>query len=118
MANAHVAIYFITFIVFGTMIILNLFIGIIMNSMAEMHAEIEAQDRERHEKELGLATLADEFNKLEQQLDALKKQAATLKRRAGEAARSWQATDDARFVSSASYDNVRRDVQSNRHNRP
>ncbi len=34
-----VAIYFVTFIVFGTMIILNLFIGIIMNSMAEAHAE-------------------------------------------------------------------------------
>ena len=116
-SGLKVAIYFITFIVFGTMIILNLFIGIIMNSMAEMHAEIEAQDRERHEKELGLATLADEFNKLEQQIDALKKQAATLKRRAGEAALSWQATDDARFVSSASYDNVRRDVQSNRHKR-
>ncbi len=73
----------------------NIFIGIIMNSMAEMHAEIEAQDRERHEKELGLATLADEFNKLEQQLDALKAQTATLKRRAGEVARAWQATDDA-----------------------
>lgn len=38
-----VACYFVTFIVLGTMIILNLFIGIIMNSMAEMHAEIAAQ---------------------------------------------------------------------------
>lgn len=34
-----VTAYFVTFIVFGTMIILNLFIGIIMNSMAEAHAE-------------------------------------------------------------------------------
>ncbi len=86
-SGLKVAIYFVTFIVFGTMIILNLFIGIIMNSMSEMHAEIEAQDRQRHEKELGLATLTDEFNQFEQQLDALKEQAATLKRRAGEAAR-------------------------------
>jgi len=35
-----VAIYFVSFIVFGTMIILNLFIGIILNSMAETNAEI------------------------------------------------------------------------------
>jgi voltage-gated sodium channel len=34
-----VTLYFVTFIVFGTMIILNLFIGIIMNSMAEARAE-------------------------------------------------------------------------------
>ena len=31
--GVKVAIYFVTFIVFGTMIILNLFIGIIMNSI-------------------------------------------------------------------------------------
>ncbi len=37
-----VSLYFVTFIVLGTMIILNLFIGIIMNSMAEMHKELEA----------------------------------------------------------------------------
>jgi len=34
-----VAVYFATFIVFGTMIILNLFIGVILNSMSEAHAE-------------------------------------------------------------------------------
>jgi len=73
--------YFISFILLGTMIMLNLFIGIIMNSMAEMHAEIEARDRARHEKELGRATLVDEFNLLEQQLDALKEQAMKLKNR-------------------------------------
>ena len=39
-----VALYFVTFIVFGTMIILNLFIGIIMNSMAEAHAEQAGAD--------------------------------------------------------------------------
>jgi voltage-gated sodium channel len=82
-----VTVYFVTFIIFGTMIILNLFIGIIMNSMSEMHAEIEARDRARHEKELGHATVMDEFNLLEQQLDALKEQTLKLKRRASEAAR-------------------------------
>jgi len=34
-------LYFVTFIVLGTMIFLNLFIGIIMNSMAETHRELE-----------------------------------------------------------------------------
>ncbi len=36
------AVYFITFILLGTMIMLNLFIGVIMNSMSEMHKELEA----------------------------------------------------------------------------
>ncbi len=36
-----VSLYFVTFIVLGTMIILNLFIGVVMNSMAEMHKELE-----------------------------------------------------------------------------
>ncbi len=36
-----VTLYFVTFIVLGTMIILNLFIGIVMNSMSEMHRELE-----------------------------------------------------------------------------
>lgn len=80
-SGLKVAIYFVTFIVFGTMIILNLFIGIIMNSMAEMHAEIEARDRARHVKELGHATLMDEFNALEKQFDVLKEQTARLKHR-------------------------------------
>jgi len=75
------AAYFISFILLGTMIMLNLFIGIIMNSMAEMHAEIEKRDRARHAKEPGHATLADDFNLLEQQLDALKEQTAKLKTR-------------------------------------
>ncbi len=81
------AIYFVTFIVFGTMIILNLFIGITMNSMSEMHAEIQARGRARHEKELDHASLADEFKALQQQLDALKAQAQRLKRQAGDPAR-------------------------------
>lgn len=80
-APVAAAVYVVSFILVGTMIMLNLFIGIVMNSMSEMHAEIEARDRARHEKELGQATLADEFNLLEQQLDALKDQMAKLKSR-------------------------------------
>ena len=76
-----VAIYFVTFIVFGTMIILNLFIGIIMSSMSEMHAEIGEQDRARHVKETGAATLEDEFRLLERQMKELQEQTAGLRRR-------------------------------------
>jgi voltage-gated sodium channel len=72
-------IYFVSFILLGTMIMLNLFIGIIMNSMAEMHAEIEGRDRARHLQELGQATLLDELNLLEQQLNQAKMQAAQLR---------------------------------------
>ena len=74
-------LYFISFILLGTMIMLNLFIGIIMNSMSEMHAEIEARDRARHLKELGQSTLLDDLNALEQQFEALKQQMARLKHR-------------------------------------
>ena len=55
-----VAIYFVTFIVFGTMIILNLFIGIIMNSMAEAHAEQASQTAEKN------AAGSDAFARLDQ----------------------------------------------------
>jgi voltage-gated sodium channel len=36
------AVYFVSFILLGTMIMLNLFIGIIMNSMEEMHSDLGA----------------------------------------------------------------------------
>lgn len=79
-----VVIYFVTFIVFGTMIILNLFIGIIMNSMSEMHAEIEARDRQRHVAETGAASVEDELRLLERQIEALKEHAVRVRHRLGE----------------------------------
>jgi voltage-gated sodium channel len=71
-----VVIYFVTFIVFGTMIILNLFIGIIMNSMAEMHAEIA-------ERETGSATLEDELKLLEAGMKEMQTRLASLRRKWG-----------------------------------
>jgi voltage-gated sodium channel len=60
--KVKVTIYFVSFIVFGTMIVLNLFIGIILNGMAETHAEIERQQ----------ATASDpDLAAIEQQLAAL-----------------------------------------------
>jgi voltage-gated sodium channel len=77
----NVAIYFVTFIVFGTMIILNLFIGIIMNSMSEMHAEIEARDRDQHERETGSATPDDELKSLEREMKEMQTRLAGLRRK-------------------------------------
>ena len=76
-----VAIYFVTFIVFGTMIILNLFIGIIMNSMSEMHAEIAERDRAQHERETGAATIEDELKSLERELEETQTRVAALRRK-------------------------------------
>ena len=63
------------------MIILNLFIGIIMSSMSEMHAEIGERDRARHVQETGAATLEDEFRLLERQMKEWQEHLAGLRRR-------------------------------------
>ena len=76
-------LFFVSFIMLGTMIMLNLFIGIIMNSMAEMHAEIEQSDRTRHLTEAGRTTLQDELALFERQINELKRQAGRLRQRAG-----------------------------------
>ena len=76
-------LYFVSFIMLGTMIMLNLFIGIIMNSMAEMHAEIEQSDRTRHLTQAGRTTLQDDLALFERQIDELKRQAVRLRQRAG-----------------------------------
>jgi len=80
-AGIKVTIYFVTFIIFGTMIILNLFIGIIMNSMSEMHAEIAERDRARHEGETGSATLEDELKSLEREMKEMQTRLAGLRRK-------------------------------------
>jgi voltage-gated sodium channel len=75
-----VTLYFVSFIVLGTMIILNLFIGIVMNSMAEMHRELEAPppgDRPA-------GALATELGAMEKQLAALQLQVRAARARAEE----------------------------------
>lgn len=58
--------YFVSFIVLGTMIILNLFIGIVMNSMAETHKEIESarDDGPRPDRDAELAALEQQAEQL------------------------------------------------------
>jgi voltage-gated sodium channel len=76
-----VAFYFVTFIVFGTMIILNLFIGIIMNSMAEMHDEMAEGDRVDPGREAGSATLENEVKSLERAMKEMQTRMAGLRRK-------------------------------------
>lgn len=64
-------LYFVSFILLGTMIMLNLFIGVVMNSMSEMHAETEARERAQHLRESGCTTLADEIHVFERQIEEL-----------------------------------------------
>ena len=63
------------------MIILNLFIGIIMTSMAEVHAETGELDRALHEQKTGAATIDDEFRLLERQTRELQEKLAAMRRR-------------------------------------
>ena len=68
---AIAATYFVSFILLGTMIMLNLFIGIIMNSMSEMHDELDEQVRAR-QKLTGNGGMIEDLGELEDQLSALK----------------------------------------------
>jgi voltage-gated sodium channel len=62
------AIFFVTFILLGTMIMLNLFTGVIITSMEEAQVERAEEVREEHLKEKGFTTLHDELAMLSQQL--------------------------------------------------
>jgi len=72
------AAYFVSFILLGTMIMLNLFIGIIMNSMSEMHTELEEQARAKEKKE-GKETVLNDLAALNQQLAAAQSQLLNLR---------------------------------------
>ena len=66
-------LFFVSFVMFGTMIMLNLFIGVIINSMDEAQAEREKEHREEL-RAAGMATTpADDAIEIQHQLDALKK---------------------------------------------
>ena len=63
--------YFVSFIMLGTMIMLNLFTGVIISSMEEASAERKEEAREEHLKEKGFLTLHDELALLGTQLHNL-----------------------------------------------
>jgi voltage-gated sodium channel len=75
---AIAAAYFVSFILLGTMIMLNLFIGIIMNSMSEMHDELDEQLRAK-QKLAGKGDVVDDLDTLDQQLSMLRNQLTDLR---------------------------------------
>ena len=70
--------YFVSFILLGTMIMLNLFIGIIMNSMTEMHAELDQQEQSKRKASEKGSILGD-LAALDAQLTAVKSQLKDLR---------------------------------------
>jgi voltage-gated sodium channel len=73
--------YFVTFILIGTMIILNLFIGVIVNGMDEARQDMADEERERHLAATGRTTPSDDVASLRQQLAKLQDNLGSLERR-------------------------------------
>ena len=76
------AVYFVSFVLLGTMIMLNLFIGVIINSMDEAQADREAEERRKHIEEDGQISVGDEIRLLEQELEKLSRHLGDVRRRA------------------------------------
>ncbi len=75
---AVAAVYFISFILLGTMIMLNLFIGIIMNSMEEMHSELDEYNAAKR-GDTDKQRVLDDLAALDQQVASLSKQLTALR---------------------------------------
>ena len=74
--------YFVTFVMLGTMIVLNLFIGVIINSMDEAQAEREAEERRKHMERDGEISVGDEIRLIEEEVEKLSRRLGELRRRA------------------------------------
>ena len=77
------AAYFVSFVMLGTMIMLNLFIGVIINSMDEAQAEREAEERRKHIERDGEISLGDEVRLVEEELEKTARRLGELRRRIG-----------------------------------
>ena len=75
-------LYFVSFVLLGTMIMLNLFIGVIIKSMDEATDEAENARRERHLAEDGQLSIGDEITLIEKQLEDLARHLRSLRKRA------------------------------------
>jgi voltage-gated sodium channel len=74
-------VYFVTFILLGTMIILNLFTGVIVGSMEQSQEEAEEAARTRKREALGRTTPADDIGALENSLEEIAQQLRSVKKR-------------------------------------
>lgn len=73
--------YFVSFILLGTMITLNLLIGVIVNGMDEARQEMEEDTRARHLASAGESSLGDDIAELRRQAAAIEATLAALQRR-------------------------------------
>ncbi|MEM9881618.1 MAG: ion transporter [Planctomycetota bacterium] len=76
------AFYFVSFVALGTMVMLNLFIGVIIQSMDEAQREAEQAKRVKHINESGRISVGDELALVQKQLAALADDLERLQKRA------------------------------------
>jgi len=95
-AQPRVAVaYFVSFVLIGTMVMLNLFIGVIMNGMSEAQAEAEEMlEKERRASGLPEHDLHHELMRLTRQIGEVERTLNTLARRAGRDRGQLAATSD------------------------
>jgi voltage-gated sodium channel len=77
------ALFFVSFVFLGTMIMLNLFIGVILNSMEEVQrrkeAEIFGKRGEEPPEEVNLTTISNQLNDLHRQMAAMDQRLETVR---------------------------------------
>lgn len=74
-------LYFITFILLGTMIMLNLFIGVIINGMEETNREEEVKELARIRAEVKRLSLEEEINLISEDINKINENLKLLKKR-------------------------------------
>ncbi|HRJ84447.1 MAG TPA: ion transporter [Ignavibacteria bacterium] len=74
-------IYFVSFILLGTMIMLNLFIGVIINGMEETHEEEEIKELAKIRETLKNITVEEEINLISEDLNKINENLKMLKNR-------------------------------------
>jgi voltage-gated sodium channel len=79
-------LFFVSFVLIGTMIVLNLFIGVIMNSMQEASVELERAEEIRRVREAGAQppTLEHELFELQRSMQEIGERVGRLQRRVGQ----------------------------------
>lgn len=63
--------YFISFILVGTMIVMNLFTGVIVQGLEEAEQDVAKDTREEHERTMGQITVGDEINLLRERIEQI-----------------------------------------------
>lgn len=74
------AFFFVSFVLIGTMIVLNLFIGVIMNSMDEVRAE-EEEKKSLQSRETNGTSLSDQISDLSKKLSEIQQELSNIQRR-------------------------------------